>query len=169
VTEHSHLEQLGQAIQELRQALGWTQGRLSEMAAADRSQVSRLEAGERLVSAPVLARIAHALGTTTDDLLARAGYIRVPSQEQQAAAGGHLLRLLEHHPALRALVDSWPHLSEDQRTRLIDFWLFEQVRAQAHPAALNGADPASPRPQEMAQALQAVEARLVSQRDGSPQ
>jgi transcriptional regulator with XRE-family HTH domain len=165
MTEDARLRKLGQVIQELRQELGWTQGRLSEVAQADRSQVSRLEAGERLVSAPVLARVAHALGTTADDLLARAGYLALPAAAQRAAAATHLLRVLEQHPPLHALVSAWPRLSEEQRARLIDFWLFEQARAQLHPS------PAAPAPgrdstaeaaraEEIAQALTALETAL---------
>jgi transcriptional regulator with XRE-family HTH domain len=157
MTEDARLRKLGQVIQELRQELGWTQGRLSEVAQADRSQVSRLEAGERLVSAPVLARVAHALGATADDLLARAGYLARPAAERADAP--HLLRILEQHPTLRALVGAWPRLSDEQRARLIDFWLFEQVRAQIHPApAGNSPDGVAEaaRAQEIAQALHAL-------------
>ena len=164
MTEDARLRQLGRVIQELRHELGWTQGRLSEVAQADRSQVSRLEAGERLVSAPVLARVAHALGTTADDLLARAGYLALSAAAQRAADATHLLRVLEQHPALHALVGAWPRLSEEQRARLIDFWLFEQARAQIRPTAhaalsADGA-PAAARAQEIAQALHTLETAL---------
>ena len=165
MTEDARLRKLGQVIQELRQELGWTQGRLSEVAQADRSQVSRLEAGERLVSAPVLARVAHALGATADDLLARAGYLALPAAAQRAADATHLLRVLDQHPALRTLVGAWPRLSEEQRARLIDFWLFEQARAQIRPpgpVAGNGAEGAgeAARIQEIAQALRDLQTAL---------
>src|SRR5438552_6887092 len=108
------LQKMGDLIQKMRRDLGWTQGYLSDTTGADRSQVSRLEAGERLVSAPVLARIAHALGTTTDDLLSRAGFINVPSRAEQDETLARQGRLLAHYPPLRALVDSWPELSAEQ-------------------------------------------------------
>jgi len=127
-SDDPRLEKLGQVIARLREELGWTQGQLADKTRADRSQISRLEAGERLVSAPVLARIAHALGTGTDDLLARAGYLAVPFPDGSDEDLARVRRLLEHYPALRALVNSWPHLRAELRDRLIDQWMFEQVR-----------------------------------------
>ena len=127
-SDDPRLEKLGQVIARLREELGWTQGQLADKTRADRSQISRLEAGERLVSAPVLARIAHALGTSTDDLLARAGYLAVPFPDGSDEDLARVRRLLEHYPALRALVNSWPHLRAELRDRLIDQWMFEQVR-----------------------------------------
>jgi transcriptional regulator with XRE-family HTH domain len=124
------LHKLGLRIQQLRQDLGWTQGQLAETTQADRSQVSRLEAGERLVSAPVLARVASALGTTVDALLAEAGFIPLATPNAQEPALGHLLRVLESYPGLGALVAAWPHMSGEQRDRLLDLWLFEQARAR---------------------------------------
>ncbi len=127
-SDDPRLEKLGQVIAQLREELGWTQGQLADKTRADRSQVSRLEAGERLVSAPVLARIAHALGTSTDELLVRAGYLALPFPDGQDEDLARLRRLLEHYPPLRALVNSWPHLRPELRERLVDQWLFEQVR-----------------------------------------
>lgn len=127
-SDDPRLEKLGQVIARLREELGWTQGQLADKTRADRSQISRLEAGERLVSAPVLARIAHALGTSTDDLLARAGYLAVPFPDGSDEDLARVRRLLEHYPALRALVNSWPHLRAELRDRLIDQWMFEQIR-----------------------------------------
>ena len=127
-SDDPRLEKLGQVIAQLREELGWTQGQLADQTRADRSQISRLEAGERLVSAPVLARIAHALGTGTDDLLARAGFLALPFPAGQDDDAARVRRLLEHYPALRALVNSWPHLRPELRDRLVDQWMFEQVR-----------------------------------------
>jgi hypothetical protein len=117
----------------------------------------------------VLARVAHALGTTADDLLARAGYLTLSAAAQRAADATRLLRVLEQHPALHALVGAWPRLSEEQRARLIDFWLFEQARAQIRPdaptltAAGNNADGTveAARAQEIAQALRTLEPTLL--------
>ena len=130
--DDKRLQKMGRLTAQLRQNLGWTQGQLSDNSGADRSQVSRLEAGERLVAAPVLARIAHALGTTTDELLVRAGYATFQTGEAETDSLRHLGRLLDHYPVLQAIVESWPHMTAEQRARLRDQWMFEQVRDQVH-------------------------------------
>src|SRR6476646_2400721 len=112
--DDARLQRLGQHIQQLRRDLGWTQGQLAETTQADRSQVSRLEAGERLVSTPVLARIAAALGTTVDDLLTDAGFITRSAHSPQEPALAHMLRVLESYPRLRTVVAAWPQMSAEQ-------------------------------------------------------
>lgn len=66
---------LAERLRVLRKARGWTQADLAEASGLTRSHVSRLEGGDiRLPSRERLHRLAQALGTTPDDLLAAAGY-----------------------------------------------------------------------------------------------
>ncbi len=66
---------LGERLRSLRKARGWTQEELAAASGLTRSHISRLEGGDiQLPSRDRLLRLATALGTTPDDLLAAAGY-----------------------------------------------------------------------------------------------
>ena len=65
----------GERLRSLRKTRGWTQADLARASGLTRSHISRLEAGAiQLPSRERLHRLAQALGTTPDDLLAAAGY-----------------------------------------------------------------------------------------------
>ncbi|GGV23047.1 hypothetical protein GCM10010182_51760 [Actinomadura cremea] len=55
--------ELGNAVRERRQALGWSQAELARRAGMTQPALSRLEAGGPTPTIGVLDRIAHALGT----------------------------------------------------------------------------------------------------------
>lgn len=84
---------LGTTIRRLREDRAWTQGQLSLHSGVDQSHLSKIERDVHdSVNAHVLARIATALGVTTDFLMQGAGWIE---SMDQAASGDPLeLRLL---------------------------------------------------------------------------
>lgn len=66
---------LADRLRALRRARGWTQANLAAASGLTRSHISRLEGGDiQLPSRERLLRLAQALDTTPDDLLAAAGY-----------------------------------------------------------------------------------------------
>jgi transcriptional regulator with XRE-family HTH domain len=70
---------LASRIRELRQGHGLTQQDLSQASGLSRSYISRLEMGDiALPSRERLRALAHALGTSLDDLLQAAGFLDTP-------------------------------------------------------------------------------------------
>jgi ribosome-binding protein aMBF1 (putative translation factor) len=65
-------ERVGEAIRAARHVRAWTQAELAEQAALSSNYVARLERGELGASLWVAHRLAQALGTTIDALLANA-------------------------------------------------------------------------------------------------
>ena len=61
--------QLGERIRHIRVVRGLSQARLAERIGVDRSALSRIETGERKVSALDLVRVAQALDVTVPDLV----------------------------------------------------------------------------------------------------
>ena len=53
--------ELGRAVRTLREARGWSQGELAEVARVNRPVVARFEAGGTVPTLPVLERLAQAL------------------------------------------------------------------------------------------------------------
>ncbi len=67
--------EFGERLRTLRKARGWTQADLARASGLTRSHISRLEGGAiQLPARDRLHRLAGALSTTPDDLLAAAGY-----------------------------------------------------------------------------------------------
>ena len=97
-------EKLEEKIELLRKNKSWTQGQLALYAEIDRSYVTKLESGDAPnVSGIILARIARALGTSTDYLL---GLTDSPSPVPSA-----------NHPAFRDprvqdILDIWRFLTD---------------------------------------------------------
>jgi transcriptional regulator with XRE-family HTH domain len=56
-------------IAKLRKKLGYTQAKLAELSETESNTISRYETGKLTPSAPMLGKIAKALGTTVDILL----------------------------------------------------------------------------------------------------
>jgi len=63
------LVEMGERVFEKRKKLGWSQETLAEKADTSKQTVSSIERGERDTGAQTLARLANALGVSTDYLL----------------------------------------------------------------------------------------------------
>ena len=66
---------LGNAVKQMREALGWSQSQLARASGVSQQNVSRIEQGKQMPRVDMLAFIARALGATPDDILTRAGLI----------------------------------------------------------------------------------------------
>ena len=64
--KQSTRERIGKRIAQLREAKGWTQEELSELAGLQRTHVSRIENGRYAVTLETIQAIAEALGMTVD-------------------------------------------------------------------------------------------------------
>ena len=71
-TAHSLAASIGQAIKVVRTERGWSRSDLALQADISYSYLGHIETGRQFPSAPVLVRIAEALGLRPSDLLARA-------------------------------------------------------------------------------------------------
>jgi transcriptional regulator with XRE-family HTH domain len=63
------LRQLGQRIQALRKARGWSQEKFADVCGVHRTYMGHIERGEKNVSFNTLVRLADALGITVSELL----------------------------------------------------------------------------------------------------
>lgn len=71
------MAKLGLAVRRRREARGWTPFRLARRAGISDAQLRTLERGEATrLGVEIAGRLAHALGTSVDVLLAEAGAIR---------------------------------------------------------------------------------------------
>jgi len=112
-------------LQELRQIRGLSKNKLARMSGVSQGYLSDLERGKKEApSAPILARVAEALGTSTDYLL---GLTENPypipkrTEEQPAASlPGWLVEACEEAPELRELAALVPLLTQDQRRTVLD-------------------------------------------------
>jgi transcriptional regulator with XRE-family HTH domain len=68
ISESAVLRRIGKRVVSLRNERGWTQERLSEAAAMQRSYVADLERGSRNLSVRTLVKIANAFGIPVRDL-----------------------------------------------------------------------------------------------------
>jgi methanogenic corrinoid protein MtbC1/DNA-binding XRE family transcriptional regulator len=66
----AYLKEFGRQVRELRAQAGWTQQRLAELTGLTRAYIVSVEGGKQNVSLDVVVRIANALGTTPERLLA---------------------------------------------------------------------------------------------------
>ena len=110
---------LGSAIRSLRKKKGWTQEQLSAYADVGRSYISMLENDERPnVSARILARIARALGVTTDYLMEQAGTLPPPEET--------------YDYLLQEIITRWRYLPQWKREDLVmqAGLIFEQEQAE---------------------------------------
>ena len=79
---------LGERVHLLRRRLGWTQRELSEAATVNLNNIARIERSEiRDPGGQTIARLAKALGTTTDYLLGLSEESGVESEALPAPAG----------------------------------------------------------------------------------
>lgn len=69
----AYLQEFGNQVRELRSQAGWTQQRLAELTGLTRAYLVSVEGGKQNVSLDVVVRIANALGTTPERLLATDG------------------------------------------------------------------------------------------------
>jgi len=101
---------IGARVRSLREYKEWSQVDLAGESNLKRPHISLIENNERTPGADSLAKLAHALETTTDYLL---GLSDDPNP-----------RPVPNHPALRDpsfidLANLWPHLSEHDRAYLL--------------------------------------------------
>lgn len=79
---------LGERIHLLRRRLGWTQRELGEASKINTNTIARIERSEvRDPGGQMVARLARALGTTTDYLLGLSEESGVESEREAAVAG----------------------------------------------------------------------------------
>lgn len=72
---------LGKRIRQLRRAVGLSQSELAARVGVHASYIGHLETGRiKLPSENILTRLARALGTDSEDLLAAAGYLTAPAK-----------------------------------------------------------------------------------------
>jgi len=99
---------MGQRIQDLRNAQGWTQEELGRAVGLDRSRISRYEGGRLSASALTVKRLAEVLGVSTDELL---GVPPVRPPRLGDALGERSTQLdlvpLPHRERLLHLIDSY--------------------------------------------------------------
>lgn len=69
----AYLKDFGRQVRELRSQASWTQQRLAELTGLTRAYIVSVEGGKQNVSLDVVVRIANALGTTPERLLATDG------------------------------------------------------------------------------------------------
>ena len=91
-TAHAEPESFGQWLKNQRMQRGFIQQDLAEQLSVSAAHLSRVESGEKQLSAEGIARLAEILGMETDDLLLRAG-ILPEAYRNLIAAEPHSFRL----------------------------------------------------------------------------
>jgi len=86
-------ENLGGRLRDIRQARGLNQAQIAEMIDVKRSTVSQIERGKRALAARELARLADALGITTDSFIDPGKEIGVVLEPQSTKYGKEQLRI----------------------------------------------------------------------------
>jgi transcriptional regulator with XRE-family HTH domain len=97
----------GVRLRTLRRERGWTQRQLADQVGLDFTYLSKLENGADIPGEKAVERLAHALRTDADELLALAG--RVPSELREWTA---------HDPRAVRLLRRLPKLDQDVREKL---------------------------------------------------
>ena len=127
-------DRLGEVLKELRLEQGFTQGQIAYKADTAPEYISMLETGLRKSpSAQLLARIAMALGTTPDYILARAGILNTREHAPLEPEVQHIVDILA----------SWPESTQKQNARQMIITVAETLSQIRELAGEAGGEPAN--------------------------
>ena len=111
---------LGARVRALRQQNGWNQKQLAERSAIAQATISRLERGAvKELKAGALARLAHALGASTDYLIGRAATVTPAS-------------LASADLRTRKMLSRYARLSASARRQVADYVDFLLTQERSH-------------------------------------